>query len=59
MNAQNLKPYKFRFEYKTDYLCAQVSGDKDSLEISRQYWREIADECKRTKCKKLLIVEDI
>ncbi len=53
------KPYEINFEQRAEYLFVYVSGDKDSLEISRQYWREIADECQRIKCSKLLIVEDI
>ena len=52
-------PYKIQFEDRPDYLYVSISGDKDSLEISRRYWREVADECKKRKCSKLLIVEDI
>ena len=59
MNVEDSKLYNIEFDDRTDYLYAYVSGDKDSLDISRQYWREIADECRRTKCSKLLIVEDI
>lgn len=53
-NSTNLSSMK-----ELSIFYAYVSGDKDSLEISRQYWREIADECRRIKCGKLLIVEDI
>ncbi len=59
MNSEESKPYKLEFDQKAEYLYARVSGDKDSLAISTQYWREIADECRRVKCSKLLIVEDI
>ena len=52
-------PYKIEFEHQAEYLYVHVSGERDSLEISRRYWREIADECKKNKCGKLLIVEDI
>ncbi len=59
MNFEDSKLYNLEFEERTDYLYAYVSGDKDNIEISTQYWREIADECRRTKCRKLLIVEDL
>jgi hypothetical protein len=59
MNVEDSKLYNIEFDDRTDYLYAYVSGDKDSLDISRQYWREIADECRRTKKSKVLIVEDI
>ncbi len=59
MNEEDSKLYKLEFDERTDYLYAHVLGDKDNVEISTQYWREIADECRRTKCRKVLIVEDL
>ncbi len=59
MNVGVSKLYNLKFEERTDYLYAYVSGDKASLELSKQYWRKIAEECRRTKCNKVLIVEDI
>ena len=59
MNVEVSKLYNLKFEERTDYLYAYVSGDKASLELSKQYWRKIAEECRRTKCNKVLIVEDI
>lgn len=59
MKTSNHKYYTIQFDNQPEYLSAYVSGEKDSLEISRQFWREIADECKKVKCKKLLVVEDI
>ncbi len=59
MNVEDSKLYKLEFDERTDYLYAHVLGDKDNVEISTQYWREIADECRRTKCRKVLIVEDL
>ena len=59
MKTNEPKPYKLEFQRKDDYLYAHVTGEKDSLQISRQYWHEIADECKRLKSSKLLVVEDI
>ena len=51
-------PYRISFDYRTEYLFVHVSGEEDSLEISRRFWREIADECSRSKVKKVLIEED-
>lgn len=59
MNNSTDKLYNIEFDYRPSYLYVYVWGEKDSLEISRQYWREIAAECKKNRCSKLLIVEDI
>ena len=53
------KPYALVFEYRPEYLYAFVTGEKDSYEISKRYWQEIADECKKAGFKKVLIEEDI
>jgi hypothetical protein len=53
------KPYNLTFEYRRQHLYAFVTGEKDSYEISRQYWQEIADECARSGIKRVLIEEDI
>jgi len=52
-------PYTLVFEYRPEYLYAFVTGEKDSYEISKRYWQEIADECKKAGFKKVLIEEDI
>lgn len=62
MNVDNIdsdKPYKLTFERRGGYLYAYVEGEEDSYEISHDYWKEIADECKANRYKKVLIVEDI
>lgn len=62
MTAQDTnraKLYTLRFEERGEYLYAFVKGEKDSYEISRRYWKEVADECHRLKCQKVLIEEDI
>jgi hypothetical protein len=33
------------FEERTSYLYAEVSGPKDSFEISMAYWKSIAEQC--------------
>lgn len=58
-NLSRAKLYVLRFKEHADYLYAFVTGERDSYEISRQYWKEVADECRRVRCKKVLIEEDI
>lgn len=58
-NSNRAKPYTLEFEPRPEYLYAYVRGEKDSLEISLQYWKEIADECQRAGYKKVFIEEDI
>ena len=53
------KPYQITFKQRPEYLYVYVSGERDSYEISRQFWQEIADHCAREKCAKVLIEEDI
>jgi len=58
-NSSRPKPYTLEFEQRPEYLYAYVRGEKDSLEISLQYWKEIADECWRAGYNKVFIEEDI
>jgi hypothetical protein len=53
------KGYKIEFEQRPDYLYAYVSGEQDSLEISLGFWREVAEECRAARAKRLLLEEDI
>lgn len=53
------KAYEIKFEQRAEYLYAYVSGERDSLEISLAFWREIAEECRKTGARKVLIEEDI
>ncbi|MEJ7862532.1 MAG: hypothetical protein WKF90_12955 [Pyrinomonadaceae bacterium] len=59
MNVEDSTLYELEFEERPNYLYAYISGDKDSVEICIQYWREIAAECQRTNYNKVLIVESI
>lgn len=59
MSPDFSKPYELTFEYRPEYLYVFVSGEKDNYEISKQYRTEIAEECKKTGVKKVLIEEDI
>lgn len=53
------KPYKITFEHRPLYLYAYISGEKDSYEISKQFWLDVLEEVKKTSYKKVLIEEDI
>lgn len=53
------KRFDLSFEHRPQYLYVYIAGETDNYEISRQYWLEIARECQRINCKKLLIEEDI
>jgi hypothetical protein len=53
------KAYRISFEHRPAYLYAYVSGERDSLEISLGFWREIAAECEKSQARKVLIEEDI
>lgn len=59
MDNLQTKPFSLTFEARPEYLYVYVSGEKDSFEISRQYWQEISDECKRTGASKVLIDENL
>ncbi len=59
MNAEDSKLYTIEFSERKDYLYAHVLGDEDNVKISEQYFHEVADECRRTKCSKVLIDENL
>jgi hypothetical protein len=58
-DVNRAKLLMLRFEERPGYIYAFVKGEKDSYEISRQYWKEVADECRRANRRKVLIEEDI
>jgi hypothetical protein len=58
----NLEPtdlYTIEFEHRPKYLYASVSGKDDSLEITRSYWQEMLDECRKHGFDKLLVEENL
>jgi hypothetical protein len=59
IREESAKPYQITFEHRSQYLYVYVSGEHDSYEISRRYWLEVADECGKTRYKRVLIEEDI
>lgn len=52
------KPFDIQFDYREKYLFAHVSGEKDSLETSLMFWKEILDESEAGNYKKILIMEN-
>lgn len=59
MDTIPTKPFTLILEERPNYLYAYVSGEHDSYEISKQYWRELSDECARIGASKVLIEEDL
>lgn len=53
------KKYEIVFEDRDEYLYVYVTAERDSYEISHQFWQEIADRCRRDQIKKVLIEENI
>lgn len=53
------KEFNLTFEHRPKYLYAYVTGERDSYQISRDYWQEVADHIADTDYNRLLIDEDI
>lgn len=49
--------WRLRFEERTGYLYAEVSGPEDSLAITTAYWRAVAAECSRRNTTHLLVCD--
>lgn len=50
--------YTIDCEYYPAYLSASVSGEKDSVEISIHYWKDVLQEAHNKKYEKVLVIED-
>ncbi|MBW8366688.1 MAG: hypothetical protein K0M70_02375 [Arenimonas sp.] len=48
-----------KFEDRLDYLFAEVTGPRDSRDISTAYWQRIAEQCGIRKTRKLMVVENL
>jgi len=48
---------RLAFEDRADYLYAEVSGPRDSNDISLAYWARIADECRSRGARRLMVFE--
>lgn len=56
---QASKPYQLKFENRPEYLYASITAERETLEICEAIWSEIAQQCSREKCGKLLVEQDI
>lgn len=52
------REYDIHFEERTGYLYARVSGPLDTVATSLAYWNDIAEDCRRRKVARVLVVED-
>lgn len=50
--------YTLKMERRDDYLYFYVTG-RDSLEVSKAFWREMIEECIKLRYDKLLVDEDL
>ena len=53
------KGYQLVLESRALYLFAHVTGPRDTLQISIDYWSEIAAECARLNVERLLVLENL
>ncbi len=53
------KGYNLILQRRALYLFAKVSGPRDTLQISIDYWTEIAEECARSSVERLLVLEEL
>jgi hypothetical protein len=47
------------FEDRSGYLYAQVTGPRDSHQISLAYWSQVAEQVRRRNVRKLLVHENL
>lgn len=48
-----------RFEERPGYLYAEVTGPRDSMEISLAYWAAISAKCKARQTERVMVVEHL
>jgi hypothetical protein len=56
--SEETKPYVINFEGRNGYLYAYAQAEKDSYEISLDFWTQIAQRCKENGFSKVLVEED-
>jgi hypothetical protein len=57
-SSKENKSCVIRFEHHSGYLYANAHAEKDSYEISLDFWTEIARRCKENGFSKVLAEED-
>ena len=56
--SEETKPYVINFEGRNGYLYAYAQAEKDSYEISLDFWTQIAQRCKENDFSRVLVEED-
>lgn len=56
--SEETKPYVINFEGRNGYLYAYAQAEKDSYEISLDFWTQIAQRSKENGFSKVLVEED-
>jgi hypothetical protein len=57
-SSEETKPYVINFEGRDGYLYAYAQAEKDSYEISLDFWTQIAQRSKENGFSKVLVEED-
>lgn len=50
---------RIRYEDRVGYLFAEVTGPRDSHDITLAYWTRIAEQCRLRNVRKLMVVENL
>jgi hypothetical protein len=53
------RPYILTFDERPQYLYARVTGERMTLEIARNYLKDILDECRELQYQRLMIERDV
>jgi len=51
--------FTLRFEQRSGYLYAHVSGPEDNFDITLAYWTAIVSECYRRATRQVLVVDEL
>jgi len=51
--------FRIRFDPQPGYLRAYVHDGVDSLDVSIEVWRMLAEQCRTHRMKRLLVLEDL
>ncbi|HET7845123.1 MAG TPA: hypothetical protein VFL14_13295 [Xanthomonadales bacterium] len=59
MDPTDDRPYRITFAPRAEYLRVEVQGPRISLQIVRDYWSDVAEECRRRGVRQALVVENL
>lgn len=57
--SEFVKPYRLQFDERRYYLYSHVNCEALTVEIAREYLREVVAECRELQYKRLLIESDL